>query len=118
MTFHFVFEARIKPGCTEEQYVDAWRSGSAIIQGEPGALGTRLHRNSAGVLVAIATWESKAARDAAIKELGLDGDIVDNTDSVLRSHLQFADVTPLFGLEEIAAMDPPKPRSSRRSDDH
>ena len=112
MTYHFVFEARIKPDCTEEQYVDAWRSGSAIIQRQPGALGTRLHRRASGVLVAMATWESKTALDAAVEALSLASESLDNSASSLRHHLQFAVVRPLFDLEEVAAVDPPRSEPS------
>ena len=63
---HFIFEVRVKPGYTAEQYADAWVHASKIIQQAPGARGTRLHRKigDPNVLIAIATWESKAQRDA------------------------------------------------------
>jgi len=61
----FVFEIHIRPGCTAEQYAQAWLRASRIIQQAPGARGTRLHRGigDPGVLLAIAHWDSKAARD-------------------------------------------------------
>lgn len=63
---HFIFEVHVKPGYTAEQYAAAWVAASEIIQQAPGARGTRLHRKMGdpNVLLAIATWESKAARDA------------------------------------------------------
>lgn len=63
----FVFEVHIRPGYTAEQYAEAWVRASEIIQQAPGARGTRLHRKigDPNVLVAIASWESKEARDAA-----------------------------------------------------
>ena len=63
---HFIFEVHLKPGYTAEQYADAWLRASEIIQCAPGARGTRLHRKigDPGVLLAIATWESKGVRDA------------------------------------------------------
>lgn len=62
----FVFEVHVKPGYSAERYADAWVRASEIIQRAPGARGTRLHRKigDPGVLLAIASWESKAARDA------------------------------------------------------
>ena len=62
----FIFEVHIRPGYTAEQYADAWVRASRIIQSAPGAQGTRLHRKigDPNILLAIATWESKAARDA------------------------------------------------------
>jgi heme-degrading monooxygenase HmoA len=63
---HFIFEVHVKPGYTAEQYAQAWVRASEIIQKAPGARGTRLHRKigDPDVLLAIASWESKAARDA------------------------------------------------------
>ena len=62
----FVFEVHVKSGYTAEQYADAWVRASKIIQQAPGARGRRLHRkiDDPNVLLAIATWQSKAARDA------------------------------------------------------
>jgi len=63
---HYIFEIHIREGHTPEQYADAWVRASRIIQRAPGAEGTRLHRKigAPNVLLAIASWESKAARDA------------------------------------------------------
>lgn len=63
----FVFEVRIRPGHSAEEYADAWVRASEIIQTAPGARGTRLHRKigDPNALLAIASWDSKAARDAA-----------------------------------------------------
>ena len=62
----FIFEVRIKPGHTAEQYADVWVRVSEILQQAPGARGTRLHRKigDPSTLLAIASWDSKAARDA------------------------------------------------------
>ena len=62
----YIFEVQIRPGYTAEQYAEAWVKASEIIQQAPGARGTRLHRKigDPNVLLAIASWESKAARDA------------------------------------------------------
>ncbi len=63
---HFIFEVHVKPGYTAEQYAQAWVRASRLIQQAPGARGTRLHRKigEPDKLLAIASWESKAARDA------------------------------------------------------
>lgn len=64
---HFIFEVRITdPQHTAEDYAEAWVAASRLIQQAPGALGTRLHRkiDDPRTLLAIASWESKAARDA------------------------------------------------------
>jgi heme-degrading monooxygenase HmoA len=62
----FMFEVHIKPGHTPEQYADAWVRASRLIQRAAGARGTRLHRKigDPNVLLAIASWDSKARRDA------------------------------------------------------
>ena len=63
----FIFEVRIKPGYSAEEYAAAWVRASEMIQSAPGARGTRLHRKigKPDVLVPIASWDSKSARDAA-----------------------------------------------------
>lgn len=64
---HFIFEVTITdPQYTAEDYAEAWVRASRLIQQAPGALGTRLHRkiDDPRTLLAIATWESKDARDA------------------------------------------------------
>lgn len=65
----FIFEVRIKPGHSAEQYADAWVRTSEIIQRAPGARGTQLHRKigDSDTLLAIASWDSKASRDAMEK---------------------------------------------------
>lgn len=56
----------MKPGYTVDEYADAWVRASEIIQRTPGARGTHLHRKigDPNTLLAIASWESKAHRDA------------------------------------------------------
>ena len=63
---YFLFEVHIRPGHSAEQYADAWLRASHLIQRAPGARGTRLHRKIGddGILLAITSWDSKAARDA------------------------------------------------------
>jgi heme-degrading monooxygenase HmoA len=62
----FVFEVQVRPGYTAEAYAEAWVRASEIIQQAPGARGTRLHRKIGddNALLAIASWDSKKARDA------------------------------------------------------
>ena len=63
----FVFEVRIRPGHSAQEYAEAWVRASEIIQSAPGARGTRLHRKigDPDTLLAIASWESKRERDSA-----------------------------------------------------
>ncbi|TCK08586.1 antibiotic biosynthesis monooxygenase family protein [Marinobacterium mangrovicola] len=62
----YIFQVRIKPGYSAEQYADAWVRASRLIQQAPGAQGTELHRKlgDPDTLIAIAHWNSKAERDA------------------------------------------------------
>ena len=61
----FIFEVRMKPGFTVEEYAEGWIRASEIMQQTPGACGTYLHRKigEPNVALAIAHWESKTARD-------------------------------------------------------
>lgn len=73
----FIFEVGIRPGHSAEQYADAWVRASRIIQREPGARGTRLHRKPgfSDALIAIASWDSKQERDAADASLRADSEL-------------------------------------------
>jgi hypothetical protein len=70
----FIFEVKLRPGRTVLEYAAAWVAASEIIQRAPGARGTQLHRKIGDptTLMAIATWESKAARDARDSFLNID----------------------------------------------
>ncbi len=92
---HFIFEVRIKPGYTPEQYADAWVRASEIIQRSPGARGTRLHRKIGrpDVLLAIATWESKAERDA------MEASQPDAVRAIIASQAEFVDIAVIGEYE-------------------
>lgn len=82
-----------------EQYVDAWKTGSAVIQKLPGARGTRLHRKIGydNVLLAIADWESKEARDAAMEALGR-ADAA--TREITQKHQAYGELTKIGAFDE------------------
>ena len=84
----YIFEIHVRPGQSVEEYVEAWKSGSAIIQKQPGAQGTRLFRKigEPDVLLAIADWTSKQHRDDAMAALALADP---ETQDVLRRHEMF-----------------------------
>lgn len=92
----FIFEVRVKPGYSVEEYADAWILASEIIQQSPGAEGTRLHRKigDPDVVLAIASWDSKASRDA--KD--------DRRDALVRSildkHAKTCEITIIGEFEE------------------
>jgi hypothetical protein len=92
----FVFQVHIKHGCTAEQYAEAWVRASEIIQRAPGARGTRLHRKIGDpyTLLAIASWDSKASRDAM--ESKHDAQV----DAILKEAAQFCEITLLGEFDE------------------
>ena len=91
----FLFEVHIKPGCRAEQYAEAWVRASEIIQRQPGARGTRLHRRigDRNVLLAIAEWDSKAQRDATQGRLP-------EADAIIREAAQYCEVKVIGEFEE------------------
>ncbi len=93
---YFIFEIRIKPGYTAEQYADAWVRASKIIQRAPGALGTRLHRklDEPDVLLAIASWESKEQRDAMETDPGA------SVREIIASQAPFVDIRVIGEFDE------------------
>ncbi len=102
---HFVFEVRIREGYSAEQYADAWVRASRIIQRSPGAKGTRLHRKIGDprVLLAIATWESKAARDAMEASAG------EQVRRIIDEQADFVDVTVIGEFEDAEWVVEPAP---------
>ena len=92
----FIFEVRIKPGHSAEQYAHAWVRTSEIIQRAPGARGTQLHRkiDDPNTLLAIASWDSKASRDAM--EQRRDPTVA----AILREAAQHCDIRLIGEFEE------------------
>jgi len=94
----FIFEVRLKPGRTVEEYAQTWVRASEIIQRAPGARGTQLHRKIGhpDTLLAIASWGSKAARDAREEFLKPDAAMR----AVLDAHLDIVDFKPIGEFDE------------------
>ncbi|WP_420428329.1 antibiotic biosynthesis monooxygenase family protein [Algiphilus sp.] len=92
----FIFEVRVKPGYSVEQYADAWMEASRIIQQTPGARGTYLHRKigEPDTVLAIAHWDSKAARDA--KDDRRDARVRE----ILERHARTCDITLIGEFED------------------
>lgn len=100
----FIFEVRMKPGYSAEQYADSWVRVSQILQQAPGARGTRLHRQIGRPdrLLAIASWESKAARDAMERRRN------DAVRSILEQAAQYCEIVVLGEFDEAEwVVDPP-----------
>ena len=86
----FIFEVHIKDGYQAEDYAKVWERASKLIQRSPGARGTRLHCKigDPSVLLAIATWESKEARDVMEEELAQEiADLIDSQSDYVDIHL-------------------------------
>ena len=92
----FVFEVHVNPGHPAEQYADAWVRASELIQRAPGAMGTRLHRKIGDdhVLLAIARWESKQARDA------MEAEPAQEIREIISAAAEFVDVRIIGEFEE------------------
>jgi len=92
----YIFEVHIKEGFTAEDYADAWVRASEIIQRAPGALGTELHRkiDDPKILIAIAHWESKTARDAMESEHN------EEVAEIIRSAAPYCEIRPLGEFED------------------
>ena len=92
----FVFEVRVKAGRTAEAYADAWVRASEIIQRAPGSRGTRLHRKigDPARLLAIASWDSKAARDA------MEAHPSEEVSRIISSQAEFVDIDVIGEFED------------------
>lgn len=92
----FIFEVRMRPGFTVEEYAEGWVRASEIIQQTPGARGTFLHRKIGhpDTVLAIAHWESKAHRDAK------DDNRSAVVKAILEKHAHVCEITVIGEFEE------------------
>lgn len=92
----FIFEVRVKPGFTVEEYAQGWVEASEIIQQTPGARGTYLHRKigEPDKVLAIAHWDSKADRDAK------DDSRSEKVKAILARHAKVCEVTVIGEFDE------------------
>ena len=102
----YIFEVQIKRGIDPAEYIKAWKRGSQIIQRSPGALGIKLYKKRPSypnIMLNIAMWESKTARDIAMESLK-HADA--NTRALLHRHEDFGRVTVIGEFDdtdEVAA---------------
>lgn len=91
---NFIFRIRARPDHSVEEYAAAWVRASAIIQQAPGARGTRLHRRigKPEELLAIASWDSKALRDAAPHD--------PEVDAILKEAATYVDIEVIGEFED------------------
>ena len=101
----YIFEIKLKAGCTAKQYMEAWKKGSAIIQKSKGARGTILFRkvDDPTTLLAIASWDSTEIRYVAMESLRNELQEVRN---VVDKHEEYATFNSLGYFEEIAQVNP------------
>jgi len=102
----FIFRVRVKPGHTAEEYAASWVRASRIIQQAPGAGGTQLHRKigDPDELLAIARWESKAARDGRDEFLKPDAAMR----AVLEEYVDIVEFIPVGEFDEAEwVVNPP-----------
>jgi heme-degrading monooxygenase HmoA len=92
----FVFEVHVHPGQSAEAYAAAWVRASEIIQQAPGARGTRLHRKIGDDrrLLAIASWDSKADRDA------MEANPSTHVQRIIAEQAEFVDVRVIGEFED------------------
>ena len=92
----FIFEVRVKPVFTVEDYAQGWVEASEIIQQTPGARGTYLHRKigEPDKVLAIAHWDSKADRDAK------DDSRSEKVKAILAKHAKVCEVTVIGEFDE------------------
>ena len=92
----FVFEVIVRPGYPAEAYAEAWVRASEIIQSAPGARGTRLHRRIGDDrrLLAIASWDSKAQRDA------MEASPSEEVRRIIREQAEFVEVRVIGEYED------------------
>lgn len=92
----FVFEVNVQPGYSAAAYAKAWVRASRIIQRAPGSRGTRLHRKigAPNTLLAIASWESKAARDQ------MESEPMAEVQQIIRQQAQFVDIKIIGEFED------------------
>lgn len=95
----YIFEIKIKPGHTVDEYVAAWKRGSGIIQKMPGARGTRLYFKigEPRTLLAVAEWKSKKYRDKAMSELDKAGEKIQ---MLIHKHKEFGKIRRIGEYDE------------------
>lgn len=92
----YIFKVKVKPGYSAEQYAEAWVRASKLIQQAAGARGTELHRKigDSSELLAIASWESKEARDA------MESQQKEKVKEIIQTQAPFVDIELLGEYED------------------
>lgn len=110
MSFKFIFQVNVADN-KDEEFITHWHNGSIPIQEMPGAMGTRLHKKQGEdhAYIAIAEWESKEARTAAMHILN-EGIDKERSERMKQWHDNdyFGTVTVLGEVDEISIVLPPQ----------
>ncbi len=108
MSFRFIFETRVRPG-EDEAFIRNWHDFSVPIQKYPGARGTRLHtkRGEEHVYIAIAEWNSREAREAAMADIRKNESDLAQQANAGRQNEDYGEVTVLAEVDEIDIVMPP-----------
>lgn len=98
--YRVIFEHHPTAG-KEQEFINQWQAGSDVIQTYPGARGTLLFKSldKPGVMYAMAEWESKAERDAAMKLISER----DDAEWVMHEHEKFVDSYSVIVSAELIA---------------
>jgi hypothetical protein len=100
--FRFIFGVRFRSEEALAAFIPHWEATSRIIQQEPGACGTKLHRLQGELAVlAIAEWTSKEARDNAFIAIEKK---YHSAHPVRQSNSQFGDVFIVGNADEICTV--------------
>ena len=104
--YRIIFEHCPKPD-QEVQFIAQWQWGSDIIQTYPGARGSKLFRmnGNPGRIYAMAEWDSKEARAAAVERIRRERT---DADLVLRGHEKYLESHVTLGeFDCVAESHPP-----------
>jgi hypothetical protein len=68
--YRYIWKIELNNDVKEEDFINHWRTGSAILQTYMGALGTHIHevRGQKRAYFAVAEWESQTARDSMMED--------------------------------------------------
>jgi hypothetical protein len=106
--YRFVFTVQFASEYALEEYVKFWRETSVVIQKQAGACSTKLHRiDGELILLAIAEWESKEARDVAfaIVERDIESGAFPDDHPIHREDEEFGQVSVIGGGYQIGVVE-------------
>ena len=94
--FIVMFEFVVRDGC-EPQFLESWPQVTQGIYQLKGSLGSRLHRNEDGQLIAYAQWPDRATWEAAA-DIEMTPDF-ERQREIMRESLNLEETRTLFKME-------------------